>query len=92
MEIRIFEKQLKEVEVVKELYTQCDKCGKKVFDSTSGGYDAFDFDLVIKTGSAYPEGGSGEKVKLDLCKNCIDDFMSLLESNGYKLNKSEWDY
>lgn len=81
------EKQLKEVEVVTENYYQCDKCNNRI---KSRIYDAFSFDFEYVTGDSYPDGGSGERTTLDLCANCAEDLMELLKTNGYRLNKSEW--
>ena len=87
MEIIKTEKRLQDVTV--ECYTLCDKCGERITEEL---YDAFSFDMVAKTGTAYPEGGDGQKWKLDICKECLPKFIKLLEENGYKIQKSEWDY
>lgn len=48
--------------------------------------DSFDTDGVeisYKTGSSYPEGGSGEILEVDLCSKCFTDKVLLyLKSEG----------
>ena len=61
------EKQMKEVEVTIENYNLCDKCNEKI--ETEDSYDAFECEFIHKTGSSYPEGGSGENKKWNCVKN-----------------------
>jgi len=89
MEVLKKEKQLKEVDVVIESYTLCDKCGEKVKCDYG---DAFDFTFEHKTGSAYSDGGYGETEELDLCPSCAKDAVKLLTDNGFRVTKKEWDY
>jgi hypothetical protein len=86
MEVRKTEMKLREV--VTECYYLCDKCGEKI---STGAYDAFEFTFEYKTGSAYPEGGNGDKKTLDLCEKCAPKAIKLLEDNGFKVQESEWD-
>jgi hypothetical protein len=67
----------------------CDKCGKKI---QAGRYDAFEFKFVHKTGSSYPEGGSGEQQDMDLCPECAVECVALLRANGYRVSDTEWDW
>ena len=86
------EKEISRKVIEKEIIntkTICDKCGKDVL---IGMYDAFNFDLEIKTGDSYPEGGSGKSLDMDLCLDCVEGFKKLLNDNGYKLIESEWDF
>ncbi len=55
-------------------------------------YDAFEFILEYKTGSAYPDGGNGNKFELDLCDECAPTAINLLISNGFKVQETEWDW
>lgn len=87
MEVIKKEKQFKEVIV--EAYDLCDKCNQKI---TKGNFDAFDFELVLKTGSAYPEGGSGETDEVHLCSECAPELFGLLKKKGYRVNHSKWDW
>lgn len=89
MYVKKTEKQIKEVEVITESYSLCDKCNKKI---NIGVHDAFNFELEYKTGDNYPEGGSGDKKEMELCPKCADDCIKLLKDNGYRINESEWDY
>ena len=89
MYVKKTEKQIKEVDVVTESYSLCDKCNEKI---RTGSYDAFEFELEYKTGSSYPEGGSGEKKEMELCDKCADDCIRLLKDNGYRINESQWDW
>lgn len=89
MNIYITKKVVKEVDVVMEDYTQCDKCGDKIEVDE---YDVFECHLVHKSGERYPEGGNGEENTMDLCQKCTTDLMVLLYENGYNVNKGEWDY
>ena len=89
MEIKKSHKVMKEVEVIDERYTQCDKCGDRI---KIGGYDAFCCELEHKTGSSYPEGGSGDIDTLDLCQDCAKDLIKLLKENEYNVQSKEWDW
>jgi hypothetical protein len=83
------EKQMKEVDVTIESYTLCDKCNEKI---KTGRYNAFKCEFIHKTGSSYPEGGSGEKQEMELCQNCAVKLVDLLRANGYRVTDSEWDW
>lgn len=83
------EKQVKEVEVVLEDYNICDKCGKTLVKEL---YDAFECNFLFKEGTAYPEGGDGEKHEMELCNDCALEVVELLRKNGYNVVTSEWGY
>lgn len=56
-----------------------------------------DLDLIAvpwidETGSCYPEGGSGELQKMELCQKCAVELVSFLRENGYRVVDSDWDY
>ena len=89
MEVIKTEKRMKEVEVTIERYTLCDKCNNKIERESS--FDVFECKLEQRTGEHYPEGGSGEKDKMDLCQKCAKDCIKLLTDNGYRISHSEWD-
>jgi hypothetical protein len=82
------EKQVKEIDVTVEIYTLCDKCNEKI---KTGLFDVFECEFVHKTGKRYPEGGSGEEQKVELCQKCAVELVELLKENGYKIIYSEWD-
>ena len=79
---------MKEVEVVVEKYTICDKCGCKI---ETENFDAFECNFTYVVGSCYPEGGCGEEQSMDICQNCADDLVKLLIANGYNINTSDLD-
>lgn len=69
----------------------CDKCGKPV--ERIGIYDHRELHVCFRTGSSYPEGGSGTQWEVeDLCDKCVGDLRQLLEANGFKVADSEWDW
>lgn len=82
------EKKMQEIDVTLEDYNLCDKCNEKI--GLEDIYDAFDFCLYHKTGTSYPEGGSGQKQEVELCKKCSVELMALLKTNGYRITDSEW--
>ena len=84
------EKRMKEVDVTIEDYNLCDKCNEKIEKEDS--YDAFECEFIHKTGSSYPEGGSGEKQEMELCQKCAVELVALLRTNGYRVTDSEWDW
>ena len=90
MEVVKKEKQMKEVDVTIESYTLCDKCNEKIKKEDS--YDAFECEFIHKTGSSYPEGGSGEKQEMELCQKCAVELVALLRTNGYRVTDSKWDW
>ncbi len=87
MRVKKTEKQIKEVDVLIEKHTLCDKCNERIMIT---GYSAFDFELNYRTGADYPTGGSGEVQQMELCDKCADDCIQLLKDNGYRINESEW--
>ena len=88
MRVRKTEKQLKEVDVVIENYTTCDKCNAVVKNNYS---DAFDFDFRLKTGYQYYNSGGGECTEIDLCEPCSEQLVQLMNENGFKTRTEEWD-
>ena len=90
MKVEKKEKQVKEVDVITERYTLCDKCNCKIKKESS--YDVFESHFTHKTGDAYPEGGSGYIQDMDLCQKCTNELVELLRLNGYRINDSEWDW
>lgn len=89
MQVKKTEKQTKEVNVVVESYTLCDKCNEKIVKDA---YDAFDFTFEHKTGTSYPEGGSGEQDEMDLCDKCSKELVEFLRAKGYRITTKEWDW
>jgi hypothetical protein len=86
----------RESEIVE--YITCDLCGAKG-DDQERWWDTPDGDNVNrtlvqwKTGYSYPEGGSGETIKVDMCPHCFKDkLIPWLESQGAKPRKDDWDW
>lgn len=82
------ETQIKEVEVVIEDYNTCDCCNKVIEHDA---FDAFECSFTYRTGSRFPEGGSGEQWEMELCKKCAADLTEILVSLKYRVTHSEWD-
>ena len=83
------EKQLKEVEIMVDSFYICDKCELKI---SHDAFDAFEFKFEYRTGMSYPECGSGEEFNLHLCKKCAPQLIEILNLNGFKTSKREWDW
>ena len=86
MKVTNTKKVIKEVEVVTEKYTICDKCGKRIEEDI---FDAFECNFTYVVGSCYPEGSCGEEKSMDICQECADDLVELLIDNGYNINTSD---
>ena len=74
--------------------TACDLCKS---DMTSHHGDDFEnVDVVTlehRTGTSYPEGGSGEMVVVDMCSMCFKEKLSpWLKSQGAELFQAEWEH
>jgi len=89
MEVIKKEKQIKEVEVIVESYTLCDKCNKKIITEN---YDSFECEFSHRVGNSYPEGGSEYIQEMQLCKKCAIECVELLIENGYRINDSDLDW
>jgi hypothetical protein len=89
MRVEETEKQMKEVEVVTYSCNLCDKCNEEIVKDV---YDAFECFITHKTGNTYPTVGSYEEQKVELCKKCSVELISLLKQNGYRVIDSEWDW
>lgn len=75
---------------------QCDMCGEKSKRSNNWGdgpYSVNDVTIEHKTGESYPEGGSGEYLRCDLCPTCFKTkLVPWLESQGASVRQEEWDW
>jgi len=86
------------MEIVKEydrlVSVKCDICGDITKnDWKESCYDAFDYSFWAKTGSNYPEGGSGEEVSIDICPKCIiGKLIPWVKSFGGEPTIKEWDW
>lgn len=67
--------------------TFCDKCGERIRD---GSYEVFDTSINFTDGEQYPGCDFyGEKISMDICRSCTEDFKKLLLDNGYNIPESE---
>lgn len=70
--------------------TTCDSCGEEIREDT---YEVNEVKVSHKTGHSYPEGGSGEKIIVDLCGKCFDEkLIPFLKSIGANPRTEEWDW
>lgn len=83
MEVRITERVVKEVEVTKDFYDECDKCKSRI---KLGSFDAFECNFKYQEGDVYPEGGCINETTMELCQECSKELIRTLKSLGYRLN------
>jgi len=86
MEVRVTQKVVKEVEVTKDFYDECDKCKTRI---KTGNFDSFECGFNYQEGDVYPEGGSIDQTTMELCQKCGKELVELLKSLGYRLNTEE---
>lgn len=60
----------------------CDRCGKEI--TTPGLYNVFNCTFEYEKGQRFPDGGHGDIKNLDICSECSDIAISVLEENGFK--------
>lgn len=71
-------------------FVTCDLCGEKI---DVRGYDVDEVEVHHKTGSNYPEGGSGYETSVDMCGKCFDEkLVPWLRSQGAEPRTDEWDW
>lgn len=71
--------------------TTCDMCGSVIPQQWAGEID--DITVERKTGFSSSDGGSGDLVSVDLCSDCFTGkLVPWLESQGVKVQKTEWDW
>lgn len=69
----------------------CDMCGAEIKGRTYG--DAEEIEVKHRTGTSYPEGGSGEETSVDLCGKCFDErLIPWLRAQGAEPLMREWDF
>lgn len=68
----------------------CDFCGETIAPDV---YDAEEVTVSHRTGSRYPEGGSGEMISVDMCGACFDSkLLPWIEECGVVATRAEWDW
>jgi hypothetical protein len=67
----------------------CDLCAATI--PREGNYEVNEVAVSHKTGSSYPEGGSGDILKFDLCPACFNEkLVPWLRSQGVTRQSEEW--
>lgn len=74
--------------------TQCDLCGKTTKTEWKAGcFDSCEVAVRYKTGSSYPEGGSGEQTTVDICPDCFTSkLIPWVQSQGGEPTTKEWEW
>lgn len=79
----------------------CDVCKINTRDSKYGDWDdpsdsfsnTCETTVEYKVGNAWPEGGSGDLVTLDICPECfLNILVPFLEEKGAEVRTEEWDF
>ena len=73
----------------------CDICKKtyKGRDWERENYSALETEVRMKSGSLYPEGGSGEEITFDICPTCFQKkLIPALKELGADPTISDWDW
>ena len=73
--------------------TVCDICGANVEDyKDKGSWWQSRIEVRLVEGDAYPEGGFGTEIEVDLCRVCFrEKLVPWLESMGAKVQERECD-
>lgn len=74
--------------------TKCDLCGKTTTrEWKDGSFDATETEVRLRTGSSYPEGGSGDETTIDICPACFTSkLIPWVKSQGGEPTTKEWDW
>jgi hypothetical protein len=78
---------------------RCDICGRKA-KTREWGAASFEVNETVvsvevchRTGTQYPEGGSGEEFRADICPQCFTgELIPWLRSKGADIGPREWDW
>jgi len=78
---------------------KCDLCGteSKYADWGAGRYEVEETEIKVivscRTGTEYPECGSGTEYEIDLCPKCFKDrLVPWLQSQGAYIKETEWEW
>ena len=88
-------KHMQEIEVparkeIRVVRVTCELCGIEIKKEP---YSAEEIVVKHRTGSGYPECGSGEEVEVDICGVCFDTkLIPWLKSQGAEPQTREWDW
>lgn len=68
----------------------CDLCGVEIKEEN---YEIDSVKLAYKSGSNYPEGGSGTEISVDMCGACFEGkLVPWLRSQGVEPRTEEWEH
>lgn len=71
-------------------FVSCDFCSTKI---ELHRYNVDKIEVKHKTGSSYPEGGSGTETSVDMCGKCFDErLVQWLRSQGVEPRTEDWDW
>ena len=71
----------------------CDMCEATIILELLPKVDDIDaFKLTRSSGTAWPEGGSVVKTRIDLCAGCFEAIETILCSKGVAIQKEEIDF
>ena len=97
--MRKFETYTETAEGTRLVETACDLCGAiaKRGNWESSFYEVAEVEVEItvrqKDGSAYPEGGSGTEIVVDICPICFKEkLVPFLRSQGAKIEERGWGF
>lgn len=77
-------------------FTVCDICKKQYKGENweRGNYSALETTVLLKTGSSFPEGGSGEETEFDICPKCFETRLIPLLKREFDATPTitDWDF
>jgi hypothetical protein len=72
-------------------YRTCDICKKRIEEPKT--YSVDGITITRRTGSSFPEGGSGETLSFDVCPKCFENEVVLFfKKFGSSGDLIDWDY
>lgn len=72
--------------------TACDICDRDVRDDIKNFSDVSETKISLRTGSMWPEGGSGTTKLIDTCEDCFETkIIPALRKAGIFLREEGWD-
>lgn len=70
--------------------TTCDLCQREIRKDQ---YDATETHVSLRTGTSYPEGGSGIEVEFDICVDCFKGrLIPWMQVQGAPVEEREWEW
>lgn len=97
--MRKYEQYIKTIEDIRLVETRCDLCGaiakKGNWNSSCFEVNEAQVEVTVrqKDGSAYPEGGWGTSLQVDICPICFKEVLiPFLVSKGANIEEKEWDF